>query len=160
MQASSTLPRTREQAQSHYRGRSLISPPERRRWAEIAPWGEIRGLRWDDDRKEVLTICRSVWKRHRRARKQKRTIDGPGFGSVDSLTSFTARCGQARECCWFRLRQSRWRIDLDNLANRAIKPIFEANGMEWKGLHAYRRGLATNLKELAWKTPPSKHLEG
>jgi integrase len=39
-------------------------------------------------------------------------------------------------------------IDLDNLADRVIKPIFEANGMESKAWHAYRRGLATNLKEL------------
>jgi hypothetical protein len=39
-------------------------------------------------------------------------------------------------------------LDLDNLADRVIKPIFKANGMEWKGWQAYRRGLATNLKEL------------
>jgi len=29
-----------------------------------------------------------------------------------------------------------------------IKPTLEANGSEWKGWHAYRRGLATNLKKL------------
>jgi integrase len=39
-------------------------------------------------------------------------------------------------------------IDLDNLASRVLRPIFEANGLEWKGWQAYRRGLATNLKEL------------
>ena len=39
-------------------------------------------------------------------------------------------------------------LDLDNLAGRVIKPIFDANGLQWKGWHAYRRGLATNLKEL------------
>ncbi len=39
-------------------------------------------------------------------------------------------------------------LDLDNLADRVIKPIFEANGMEWKGWQAYRRGFATNPKEL------------
>ena len=39
-------------------------------------------------------------------------------------------------------------LDLDNLADRVIKPVFKANGMEWKGWHAYRRGLATNLHEL------------
>ncbi|QMV17969.1 tyrosine-type recombinase/integrase [Granulicella sp. 5B5] len=39
-------------------------------------------------------------------------------------------------------------IDLDNLASRVLKPLFEANGLEWKGWQAYRRGLATNLKEL------------
>src|ERR1700730_15401348 len=38
--------------------------------------------------------------------------------------------------------------DLDNLADRVIKPMFRANGLRWKGWHAYRRGLATNLKEL------------
>ena len=31
---------------------------------------------------------------------------------------------------------------------RVIKPVFKANGIEWKGWHAYRRGLATNLHEL------------
>jgi integrase len=29
-----------------------------------------------------------------------------------------------------------------------IKPVFRANGLDWKGWHAYRRGLATNLKKL------------
>ena len=29
-----------------------------------------------------------------------------------------------------------------------IKPVLKANGLKWKGWHAYRRGLATNLHEL------------
>jgi integrase len=39
-------------------------------------------------------------------------------------------------------------IDLDNLADRVIKPVLEAHGLEWKGWQAYRRGLATSLKQL------------
>jgi len=39
-------------------------------------------------------------------------------------------------------------LDLDNLADRVIKPVVKANGLNWKGWHAYRRGLATNLHEL------------
>jgi integrase len=39
-------------------------------------------------------------------------------------------------------------LDLDNLADRVIKPIFKVNGLKWNGWHAYRRGLATNLHEL------------
>jgi site-specific recombinase XerD len=39
-------------------------------------------------------------------------------------------------------------LDLDNLADRVIKPVFKANGLKWKGWHAYRQGLATNLHEL------------
>jgi integrase len=39
-------------------------------------------------------------------------------------------------------------IDFDNLADRLIKPMLNANGLKWKGWHPYRRGLATNLREL------------
>ena len=39
-------------------------------------------------------------------------------------------------------------LDLDNLADRVIKPVLKANGLEWKGWQAYRRGLATNLRGL------------
>jgi integrase len=35
-----------------------------------------------------------------------------------------------------------------NLADRAIKPVFKANGLKWKDWHAYRRCLLTNLDEL------------
>jgi hypothetical protein len=38
-------------------------------------------------------------------------------------------------------------LDLDNLADRVIKPIFKANGTEWKGWQAYRRGLAALLHQ-------------
>lgn len=39
-------------------------------------------------------------------------------------------------------------LDLDILADRVIKPKLKATGLKWKGWHAYRRGLATNLHEL------------
>jgi integrase len=39
-------------------------------------------------------------------------------------------------------------LDLDNLADRVIKPVLKAKELEWKGWQAYRRGLATNLKKL------------
>jgi integrase len=39
-------------------------------------------------------------------------------------------------------------LDLDNPADRVVRPILEAHGLEWKGWQAYRRGLATNLKEM------------
>jgi integrase len=39
-------------------------------------------------------------------------------------------------------------LDLANIAERVIKPVFKANCLDWKGWHAYRRGLATNLKKL------------
>jgi integrase len=37
---------------------------------------------------------------------------------------------------------------LDNLADRVIRPLFKANGLEWKGWNGFRRGLASNLHGL------------
>jgi integrase len=39
-------------------------------------------------------------------------------------------------------------LDLDNLADRVIRPTLKAHNLTWKGWQAYRRGLATNLKAL------------
>jgi hypothetical protein len=39
-------------------------------------------------------------------------------------------------------------LDLDNLADRVIRPTLKAHNLMWKGWQVYRRGLATNLKEL------------
>ena len=39
-------------------------------------------------------------------------------------------------------------LDLENFADRVMKPMLKAHGLRWAGWHAYRRGLATNLKEM------------
>ena len=49
---------------------------------------------------------------------------------------------------WIFPNTIRGALDLDNLADRIIKPVLRGNGPQWKGWHAYRRGLATNLKRL------------
>jgi len=38
-------------------------------------------------------------------------------------------------------------LDLNNLANRVIRPILVEHGMQWHGYHACRRGLATRLHD-------------
>jgi integrase len=39
-------------------------------------------------------------------------------------------------------------LNVDNLANRTIKPALTKAGLGWHGWHAFRRGLATNLYRL------------
>jgi integrase len=39
-------------------------------------------------------------------------------------------------------------MDLDKLAQRVIRPVAEAIGLEWYGWHGFRRGIASNLYEL------------
>jgi site-specific recombinase XerD len=40
------------------------------------------------------------------------------------------------------------RLNLNNLANRVIRPTLVKAGLQWQGWHAFRRGLATNLNRL------------
>ena len=39
-------------------------------------------------------------------------------------------------------------VDLNSLLKWQVKPKFEQAGIEWRGWHAFRRGLATNLHRL------------
>jgi integrase len=43
-------------------------------------------------------------------------------------------------------------LDFHNLAYRVISPILEEAGIPWRGWHAFRRGLATNLNALGVRT--------
>jgi integrase len=111
--------------------------------------GEIRGLWWDDDRSDTLAICRSVWNSTIKSTKTEEDIDDPGLVPViRPLRLLLDAIKPERAAGFVFVSRVGGAIDLDNLANRVLKPIFAANGMEWKGWHAYRRGLATNLKEL------------
>jgi hypothetical protein len=46
-------------------------------------------------------------------------------------------------------------LDLDNLADRVIRPTLKAHNLMWKGWQAYRHGLATNPKSLGFLTQRS-----
>lgn len=111
--------------------------------------GEVRGLWWDDDGIDSLSICRSVWNSTIKSTKTEEDIDDPGLVPViRPLRSLLDAIKPEHATGFVFVSRVYGAIDLDNLANRVLKPIFKANGLEWKGWHAYRRGLATNLKEL------------
>lgn len=111
--------------------------------------GEIRGLWWDDDRSDVLAICRSVWRTTLKSTKTEEDIDEPGMVPIIGPLRLLLDTIRPENAAGFMFPNSvGGALDLDNLADRVIKPIFAAHGMEWKGWQAYRRGLATNLKEL------------
>ena len=44
--------------------------------------GEIRGLWWNDDREDVLAICRSVWRSTVKNTKTEEDVDDPGLVPV------------------------------------------------------------------------------
>jgi len=111
--------------------------------------GEIRGLWWDDDRGDVLAICRSMWRSTLKNTKTEEDVDDPGLVPVIQPLRWLLDAVKPNDAVGFIFpNRVGGALDLDNLADRVIKPTLEAHGLVWKGWHAYRRGLATNLKEL------------
>ena len=111
--------------------------------------GEIRGLWWDDDRGDVLAICRSMWRSTLKNTKVDEDIDDPGLVPlIQPLRLLLDAIRPAHAAGFIFPNRVGGALDLDNLADRVIRPTLEAHRLEWKGWQAYRRGLASNLKEL------------
>ena len=111
--------------------------------------GEIRGLWWDDDGKDVLSICRSMWRLTLKNTKTDEDADEPGLVPIIKPFRLLLDAIKPSHASGFIFPNTvGGALDLDNLADRVIRPTLKANGLLWKGWQAYRRGLATNLKEL------------
>jgi len=112
--------------------------------------GEIRGQWWEDDDGDILNIRRSVWRTHLKDETKTHEDDeDPGVVPIiKPLRLLLDAIKPENSSGWMFPNTIGGALDLDNLADRVIKPLFKANGLKWKGWHAYRRGLATNLHEL------------
>jgi integrase len=106
---------------------------------------EIRGLRREDYDGEALDVQRSIWRTHVGDTK---TDESAGkVPVIPFLQSVLLEHGNrvGRNGYIFAGEKKRFALTLDNLTGRIIRP---AVGDKWKGWHAFRRGLSTNLYEL------------
>jgi integrase len=110
---------------------------------------EVAGLRWEDfDAAEV----------HIRRGFVRGIIDTPKSASsiaslplIDAvlvpLTLWRQASGNPKEGWVFPAKTGDLPIDISNFARTVIVPICKAAGLEWKGLHAGRRGACTAVIE-------------
>jgi integrase len=109
---------------------------------------EIRGLRWSDFDGKVLNVARSVWQTHV---GETKTADSAGTVPVipflvKILNEHRQRFPEREPHGYIFAGQKRgFSLNLDNLSWRVIAP---AVGDSWRGWHAFRRGLASNLNRL------------
>ncbi len=109
--------------------------------------GEIRGLRPEDYDGRTLKIERAAWRHHIAKPKGKR-----GAGIVPLIPTAAAVLDDhlaATKVQNFIFET----LDggpgaLDYVVREVIRPALAGAGIPWYGLHAFRRGLATNLHEL------------
>ena len=103
--------------------------------------GEIRGQWWADDDGDVLNIRRSVWRTHLNDEtKTHEAEEDPGVVPIiEPLRVLLDAVKPEVASGWMFPNTIGGALDLDNLADRIIKPVLRANGLQWKGWQAYRR---------------------
>jgi site-specific recombinase XerD len=112
--------------------------------------GELRGLWGTDDAGNYLQIRRSVWRSI--VKDRCKTLDSGCVmqpAEVPIITPLRKILDAVHHgSSWLFPNSPGGPIDLSNIADRIIKPALRKAGLQWHGWHAYRRGLASNLKEL------------
>jgi len=97
----------------------------------------------------MLSICRSMWHSTRKNTKTEEDVDEPGLVPIIKPLRLLLDAIKPAHASGFIFPNTvGGALDLDNLADRVIRPTLKAQNLMWKGWQAYHRGLATNLKEL------------
>ena len=114
---------------------------------------ELRGLQWENYREGALWVTQSVWERFVSEPKTERSKGVvPVIKPLAKLLEAHRRVqGNPQTGFMFVSRNyggSKRAVDLESLLKWQIKPKLEENKLIWRGWHAFRRGLATNLHRL------------
>ena len=109
--------------------------------------GEIAGLQFGDIQGAKLKVQRNVYKGHVDTTKTK------GSKASVPLLPILAEAFEAQRARngaqpWIFPNTEGNPMNMDQMTADVIVPAMQKAGLEWHGWHAFRRGLATNLREL------------
>jgi len=142
----------------------------------VAAWtglrrGEIRGMTWeayslaeDSESLGLLNVTRSVWEKYVTAPKRpKSAAPVPVIPQLaEKLAAHRKMCGNPFSGPMFANSLGK-PLDLESLYRREMKEALLHSGVQWRGWHAFRRGLASYLNRLgvddsvtAWRRSSSK----
>jgi integrase len=109
--------------------------------------GELQGLRWEDFRNGDLHVERKVWKSViKEPKTDQRRAPVPVIDPLRKIIDeYRVQIGDPKEGWVFSASRGKLPMRMDNIARREIIPSLP-DGIAWHGWHAFRRGLATNLR--------------
>jgi integrase len=142
---------------------ACLGEPERTIVATFALTGmryaEVRGLKWSDYDGESLAVTRTIWRTHEDDPKTPESAARVPVLEVlrGALNRHRKRTGGKADDFIFAGPKKGRSLNLANVARRVIVPAIRKKGIPWKGWHAFRRGLATNLSDLG---VPAKTVQG
>src|ERR1041385_5106461 len=100
--------------------------------------GEIRGQWWEDDEEAILNIRRSVWRTHLKdeTKTHEDDEDPRVVPIIEPLRILLDAIKPENATGWMFPNTIGGALDLDNLADRVIKPFFKRTGRSGKaGMH-------------------------
>lgn len=108
--------------------------------------GELGGLEWTDYTGTELRVNHSMWGSVVSLPKIRASRDSVPIISAlaEVLDAYRRSAGNPELGFVFRSSDG-LPISLDRVERRVIRPALEAIGLPWRGWHAFRRGLASNL---------------
>jgi integrase len=111
--------------------------------------GEIQGLEWPHYQGDELQVMQSICNGITAAPKSEASrASVPVIAPLRKiLDQHRALSGNPQAGYIFASRNQK-PLSLNNMLNRQILPALKAANVQWKGWHAFRRGLATNLHAL------------
>jgi integrase len=118
--------------------------------------GELKGLVWeaytpapDKESLGLLYVTRSIWRNvvgDPKTEKSKAPV--PVIPQIaERLATHRKMCGNPFAGPIFVNSLGR-PLDLDGLYQRSMREVLQKAGIQWKGWHGFRRGLASNLNRL------------
>ncbi len=127
---------------------------------------EIQALATGDYDGEALSVNQTQWRGHMNDPKSKASkswvpvvpplkviLDAYVAALPENRTKWTEDGDEVTDNSMFSVtgrggRDGRAPMDLDHMGRRVVAKAFKSRGVEWKGWHAFRRGLASTLFEL------------
>ncbi len=110
---------------------------------------ELRGLLWENYNRSEIWVTQSVWNgftsdtKTRQSKAPVPVIPRLAF----MLDGYRLAQGNPERGVMFPTRKGT-PLHFSNVVNYVIQPTLEKAGIGWRGWHAFRRGLATNLYRL------------
>lgn len=118
---------------------------------------EIKGLRWEDYDGEVLNIRRAIVGGEIVDVKTKASkAPVPVVKTVQKVLASHLKLNSGDGYIFHG--ETGEPLAIEKYAQRDIKPVLEAAGVEWHGWHAFRRGLASVLHDLGVNELTIKHI--
>jgi len=111
--------------------------------------GEIEGLEWSDYHDGALHVARSVWNGRVGVPKTAKSCAAVPVicPLAERLEMHRLRCGNPTTGPMFA-NSIGGRLNINNLLNRTMLPLFKKAAIEWQGWDSCRRGLGSNLYRL------------